>query len=227
MNIKDFLFSPDVIDFHEDIDKAKNWGKNFNHLQEQKMNREDHRAFNIFSMHWRQINDYLRTEKGVLIKDLEILKQKNYDVKINEKIAAFDQTLDKLSIGHTLQVYRRVDGSFFGIEKPLRKNKEIDTALAHEIQNNYQNKTKIEHGYISTSLSKHASGSYFNAEQFPILIKIKLPPDTKAIYISEISDHTEELELLLKRGYKLRYQQIAVSNDRGHQIIEMNATIEK
>lgn len=213
-------------DFDENAVEAKKWGKSLNEEQEKSLNRDDHRAFNIFNTNWHKVNLYLREEKGQIITDKKILLQKGYPEKINEIITSFDYVLDKLPFKKNLYVYRRVNENFFGLNMNLRNNNQIDIDLSKQIINQYQNKIFKQYGYTSTSLSRNLQQSFFNKSMFPILMKIKITPNIKAIYLGEISDHPEELELLLKRGYNFKYEKFSIINEQGHQTLKVDVSVE-
>lgn len=201
------------LDFVHDRERAHEWGAESYGSWLRELPLTEQRAIDQYSGgEYRAINNYLRFYEGNL----------GADGVLDPKIQLIDRALRKARTPEAIAVYRRVGETAFGLEaNSLRVGSMIDQEKAREFAETFINTTRTEHAYVSTSLVKQP------VNVFPILLHITVPQGSHGAYIESISQHPEEMELLLARGYSYRIDGISIITEEGRQSLKVSAKLIK
>lgn len=220
-----------VKDFKNIGDLAKRWGETvFHDWAWNKLNSSESVAIYKYTYkdHTR-INKYLRATKGQLLKNtLHLGENYNCDY-LNEKIKLIESGLKKVKVPETIMVYRRVDESFFGLDKVALRDKtmKIKIDIMKTIKQNYLNKQFINYGFLSTSLVNEPRHISFHYYDYPILMAIKVPKYTHGAYLgNSVAYYHNECEMLINRNYSLKYQNFKIINEFNSETLKINMSLE-
>ncbi|MEK4677507.1 MULTISPECIES: ADP-ribosyltransferase [Bacillus] len=222
-------------DFNTDKEAAKKWGEEkYKDWEEKKLTKaEKDIVYNYTASGASVLNDYLIATKGNLVEKQEDLPPgTDYKLadaqKYNEKIKNLEGILKKVSTPETVSVYKRVSETQFGMEagdlRPNGPRGGMDVAKAQQIQDDFLGKTFEPFKFMSTSLSKDPDKS-FTGERYGVLLHIKVPKGTTAAYISDLSKYSDQVELLIQRGYTYKYDKFTIINEDGIQSLKVDVSI--
>lgn len=220
-------------DFNTDKEAARKWGEEkYKDWEEKKITKEEKEVVQYYTGSGADaINEYLKATEGKLVEKQEDLPE-GYTLsdakKLNEKITKLEGALEKASTPETLSVYKRVSEQQFDMDagdlRPNGPNGGLDLAKVQQLQNDFQGKTFEPLKFMSTSLSKDPDKS-FGPQRYAILLHIKLPKGTAAAYIGDLSKYSEQIELLVQRGYTYKYDKFTIINDNGIQSLKVDVSL--
>lgn len=107
-----------------------------------------------------------------------------YFRNVDDIIKTLDRTIPKFKLEDDLIVYRGTDKKYFK-----------DLKVGDEFSPGY---------YFSTSLSKHVANGFLNRNSNRLMMKIKVPKESKGLYVGKDSGWKYYKELILPRDTKYR-----------------------
>lgn len=200
------------IDFDSDFPSARAWAENTFKLSEGLSNDEINNLKRYTGSKYDEVNTYLRENGG-----------KGSDQKLNTFVDSITTAISKSKAPEDLILYRRVTEQQFGLEygelRPTSGNFKINREKLQEIKDGYQYKVVDHHNFMSTSLARDPHQSFGGRQA--ILLKVKAPKGTEVMNVSSISKYPEQLELLVNRGYKIKYNHFEVKENGGKEYVEV------
>ncbi|MFY0137207.1 MULTISPECIES: ADP-ribosyltransferase [Bacillus cereus group] len=102
----------------------------------------------------------------------------------------------------------------------VQKGNKINRGKISYLSKNLKGMIKTEYVYLSTSLS-----NVFGPENSkrPIIMKIKLPEGTNAVYLGSLRKWPEENQMLVAREFTYKAEGISIIVDKGKEYIQLNA----
>lgn len=218
-NLKKAKNIEETINFKNDYVKARKWGEENWEKWTKKIKLQEKKAFSTYTYRSKELNAYLWKYSEPLKKKPDNMSEEEWKKcqEYNKIIDHLDHALNESKTNNTLIVYRRItEENLFTIfpEPPnelpeslkLRKNGRIDEELLNKILNSYI-ETEYQYkdyGFISTALSQDPTPTFADR---PILLKIEVPKGSNVGYLSkELTNHPDQLEMLLPRGKYYKYQ---------------------
>lgn len=215
-----FSFMPNIslaeVDFDQDIASARAWADNAFKLTEGLSNDEINNLKRYTGAKYDEVNTYLRENSG-----------KGTDNKLNTFVDSITTSISKSKAPDDLVLYRRVTEQQFGLDygdlRPTSGNFKINKDKLQEIKDKYEHQIVDHHNFMSTSLARDPHQSFGGRQA--ILLKIKAPKGTEIMNVSSISKYPEQLELLINRGYKIRYNTFNIKENGGKEYVEVTVDI--
>lgn len=130
-----------------------------------------------------------------------------------ETIDSVTKTLEKCSLKEEMVSYRKTSTKSF--LSMLGENVTLDDVIKNPKQ--FIRSVVINKGFYSSSIDPTYNFSGYVKD--PIVIKTICPKGTKAMYISPISNHKEEKELLLQRNTSFELDDIIIKNGKLSELI--------
>lgn len=103
---------------------------------------------------------------------------------INDMIADIDNSMDKYDLKDNVLAYRGTDAKYY-------KKYNIGDVFKEKM-------------YYSTSLNKNIAQTFADDKENPMIVEIRVPKETKCIYIGDNTKYEFEAELLLYRNLKYK-----------------------
>lgn len=215
-----FSFTPNIslakVDFGQDLASARVWADNTFKLAEGLSNEEVNNLKRYTGSKYDEVNTYLCENSG-----------KGDDNKLNTFVDSITTAIAKSKAPDDLTLYRRVTEQQFGLEygelRPTSGNFKINQDKLKEIKDKFEHQIVDHHNFMSTSLARDPHQSFGGTQA--ILLKINAPKGTKVMNVSSISKYPEQLELLVNRGYKIRYNTFTIKENGVKEYVEVTVDI--
>lgn len=228
-------FSNQKMDFYDNVKDAKKWVDHYYKEKQKKHLFDDlKRALIQYTEgFYKIINPFLRKTQGK-IKDPDILKFFGFNSLVTKntinKIEKIDKAFKNLNLDHSICVYRRTSKSHFSQDfGTLRTGKMINEQVVSKIiqfYSRHEHQVYKEYAYLSTSLTKDPSPNY-DSDKLPVLLKIKVPKGTQAIFLDDISTNHGEMEVLINRGYRFKYERFSIIKDNTYESLQIDVSLIK
>lgn len=204
------------VDFDQRIAEAQAWADNNFKVPDSLTNEEKQQINRYTGSTYDAINSYLLTNNGL-----------GSDNKLNGFIDKITSGISKSKAPDDLTLYRRVTEKQFGLEYgDLRTpggNGNINIPAYEKIKEAFTGKIITHHNFMSTSLAKDPHKSF--GDRQAILLKINAPRNTEVLNVSSISKYPEQLELLVNRGYRIRYNNFSIIKSGIKEYVEVDVDI--
>ncbi|HHU6750929.1 TPA: ADP-ribosyltransferase [Staphylococcus pseudintermedius] len=204
------------VDFDQDLVSARAWADHTFKLTEGLSNEEINNLKRYTGSKYDEVNTYLRENNG-----------KGDDEKLNIFVDSITMAISKSKAPDDLTLYRRVTEQQFGLEygelRPTSGNFKINQDKLKEIKDKYEHQIVDHHNFMSTSLARDPHQSFGGRQA--VLLKINAPKGTEVMNVSSISKYPEQLELLVNRGYKIRYNTFDIKENGGKEYVEVTVDI--
>nr|AQM56943.1 Vip2Ac-like protein 1 [Bacillus thuringiensis] len=217
----------DIKDFKNDRTGAKAWGEYYytdwlNGLDVESEETGLPLSDSIKSytkQEYRPINDYLRSNEG-------ILDEENGDLGLIDFIKDLDEALRRApQTPEGIKMYRRVNETAFGLpvgSLRLPAETRLNEETTKLFSETFTNTTRTEYAFMSTSLVQDVAPTF---NDYPILIQLSIPKGANGGYIAPLSQNPDEMEFLLARGYSYSIDNISIIETQGKETLNVSATL--
>lgn len=180
--------------FAKKLDKC---AENLNKLNES----EQDAIFEYTGEGYYDINKYL-------LGDLRRDEQLYADDQLESIIQKLDSSMDKSKLPEDLVVYHGIDFYKLKSRPDLKKQFDTDGAI-------FKSDTFMSASALPFIAEEFASNRIYGKNEEPkpgILLEIRVPKNSRALYIESLSENKEEAELLIDRGSKFKVVDRKVSS---------------
>ncbi|APQ77028.1 ADP-ribosyltransferase [Clostridium botulinum] len=223
-NISTTMNSPgegDSVDFKEDKEKAKEWGK------------EKAKEWNLAYTERQNIRDYLNDKGSIKTNYNEIIFSKGEDfLSEKDKLKSIEKGLNKAKLSDTVVTYKHVDPKSIGFNGELFKGNDINHKEFGEFKEQFlydENKKNYikPDGFFETNISD--PGISPTEHQNRVILKVKVPsskgrdnPTKAGVFLDG-----EEYKMLISNDYVIKVDDMHHSTLKGRDYVVVDGTLER
>lgn len=216
------------IDFKEDEKKALDWGnENYGDWYDDLSRLQKNAILRYSKREWEVINQFLT------IDDEKKFQELNPEINIEEKKQLIDlitKALENAVTPESLIVYRRIPEYYIDQKVLQLRNDDGETinyANYKNLRDNFSNIIVPNPGFISTSLTSNLKNFSANNRKMPIVVELIVPQGTNAGFLAGWKHQNFERELLIQRGYSLKFLDYAITEENDKEIVWAKAELIK